>query len=184
MSKYRNQLEEFLKQLNIEAIRVLDVGGASNPVSKRVGSFVVDEYVVLDKGVEKPVCEYIPFDLNDEEIPSIGLFDYVFCLEVFEYIYDPVIAIKTLASLVAPGGTLVVSFPFVYPIHNPVEYDFMRYTENGVNKLLEIAGFGEYSVYRRVDASGNLVRLYTADGMHPAKGYDHNVYGFVAVAKK
>jgi len=58
MSHYRNQLEEYLKTLDIKADRVLDVGGASNPVKSRVSSWNVKEYKIVDNGLEDGDYDY------------------------------------------------------------------------------------------------------------------------------
>lgn len=148
MSIYRDQLENFLKTLDIKADRVLDVAGASNPVRDRVRSWDVKEYYILDNELE-PRKEWIHYrqDMNEqikrtpELIKSWNPYDLVFCLELMEYIYDPVQVIKNLRLLCADGGKLIITFPFIYPNHNPVGYDYLRYTKQGAIKLLYNGGF-------------------------------------------
>jgi len=145
MSFYRDQLEAYLSKLDIKADRVLDVGGASNPVKSRVKSWEVKEYDILDNGLEEGKSD-IKYDLNKDiikhwEDTGIQQHDIVFCLEVMEYIYDPMIAIKNLHWLTKKGGTLYITFPTLYPVHNPYNNDYLRYTKFGAIKLLEEAGF-------------------------------------------
>ena len=88
MSRYREVLEEYLKTLNIKADRVLDVGGASNPVKSRVKSWEVDECKIADSGLEDGEYD-IGMDLNTIDIVNLNLlsnFNIIFCLEVMEYI--------------------------------------------------------------------------------------------------
>jgi len=153
MSQYREILEAYLKTLDIKADRVLDVGGASNPVNVRVNNFVVTDYMIADNGLEEGDYDYV-IDLNEypcypdafkinnnfEEYPKLQ-FNVMFCLEVMEYIYNPVDAIYNLFEMLKKGGTLYITFPTTYPVHNPYNNDYLRYTKFGAIKLLEEAGF-------------------------------------------
>ena len=54
-------------------------------------------------------------DLTKEaDIVSLGTFDLVTCLDVLEHVLEPRTAIKHLARLTEPGGTLVVDVPNLY----------------------------------------------------------------------
>lgn len=174
---------------------VVDVGGGANPIKNRVRDFKTERYLILDSKVEemKEGYEVVKYDLNEDGVPFIkgkkeeAIVDevgVVFCLEVFEYVYDPKQAILNLWSMLRKGGVAYISFPFVYPLHEPRSIDYLRYTELGVNKFLEMGGFSEWVIDHRRDRSGVLKSFYTADGMHPVKGYDHSVYGFLVTAKK
>lgn len=46
-----------------------------------------------------------------------GSFDAVMCTEVLEHVPDPVAAIKELARIVKPGGTLIITSPFASLTH-------------------------------------------------------------------
>lgn len=192
MSYYREQLESWLSLIDVSAHSVLDIGGSANPVSKRVGSFNVKESHILDNNNEVDFHDKwskpdILWDLNETlSNPNYKYkYDVIFCLEVFEYIYNPVTALKNILFLLKKGGEAYISFPFVYPHHNPVESDSLRYTEFGVNKLLKVTGFSEWLTATRVDKSGKLQEFYAADGMRPAKEYtDHSVTGFLILATK
>ena len=135
MSEYRNHLENYLQGLNIATEVVYDVAGKELPVDKRVNSWAVDKYDILD----------LPeFDFNMDIQPQIDIelqADIIFCLELMEYIYDPVICIKNLWQLLKTDGILYITFPTLYPVHNPVESDYLRYTLVGAIKLLHENGF-------------------------------------------
>lgn len=186
MSFYREQLENYLKKLDIKANMVLDIGGASNPVKKRVKSWNVKRYDIADNCIEKSVIEpTIIFDLNFPEKNKIEeKYDIVFCLEVFEYIYRPEKAIKTIYNCLKRNGIAYITFPFIYPLHNPKEFDYLRYTKRGVEKLLEIAGFTGWKITPRIDKSGLLQIFYQTDGMRCAKGEQHNITGWIVEAWK
>lgn len=54
-----------------------------------------------------------------------GAFDSVICIEVFEYLNHYELAINEIYRLLKPGGTAIVSVPFVYRDHT----DNIRFTE-------------------------------------------------------
>lgn len=174
MSFYRQQLEEYLGRLDIKADTVLDIGGAQGEVASRVKSWEVERYKILD----------LPFyDLQGEKswdkfnLPHA---DMIFCLEVFEYLIDPCLALKRISKLLKPYGTAFVTFAFAYPHHNELDADSLRYTEPGIMKLASQAGLTISNIDYRVDKSGLLQKFYSADGMRAAKQYEHhNVTGFI-----
>lgn len=185
MSYYRDQLEEWLGQLDIRVDYVLDIGGGANPVEKRLGEWEVRYYRILDNNLEGEFCPYYEADLSNSWMGrGIEPADAVFCLEVFEYVFDPVTAIENIASVTKPGGVAYITFPFVYPWHEPKGRDCLRYTRAGVETLLKIAGFKKWEIDARVDRSGKLEEFFREDGMHPAKGEAHNVTGWMVKAWK
>lgn len=172
MSYYREQLEEWLKTIDVKAKKVADVGGKELSVKDRVKSWKVRKYIVYD----------LPdYDLNRS--PVYNDCDVVFCLEVFEYVWSPVVAINNLAALTRKGGIIYVSFPFVYCQHNPIEMDYLRYTPRGVEKLCKEAGLTILDHKLRM-GNNMLTKFYELDKMKRAKGIDHNVTGSLITAKK
>lgn len=182
MSLYRNQLEDWLKKIHVKAERVVDVGGASNPVEKRVASWKVDEYVFLDLAKEIALVDYIKFDINvllnnqfkdcsREDIEKTLWFDVLFCLEVFEYVWDPVTAFQNIWDLMSNDSIAYISFPAIYPVHNPIEIDYLRYTKNAIQKYLKIVGFTHIWITPRVATKGkqSLSAFYSLEGMHPVR---------------
>lgn len=191
MSHYRNQLETWLKTVSVETDNVVDIGGASNPAKNRVAKFECKACDFIDSELEKPAdgVNVLKADIQQyEQLRAVGLsydlYDVAFCLEVFEYIYDPLTALSNIHTLMKPGGVLYITFPFVYPQHNPMEFDYLRYTPTGAYKLLKEAGFSIVETAYRTDRSGVLPTFYRADGMH-AKG-DSSITGVMikAIAEK
>jgi len=182
MSKFREQLETWLHTIDVKAERVLDLGGASNPVRTRVKSWKVEECTFFDIGIEKAVVEYIPFDINLsldsqfrgyrlEDIEKSLRFDVIFCLELFEYIWNPVQAMKNIYDLLQHDGIAYVSFCSIYPVHNPVEIDYMRLTKRAIEKYCEIVGFEIKEIVSRKATRGRLGLggFYIEEGMHPVR---------------
>jgi len=112
--------------------------------------------------------------------------DVIFCLEVAEYLYDPLSAIRNMWFMLKKEGKLYMSFPAIYPVHNPAGIDHLRYTRFGVEALLTKAGFYKLKITPRVATAGkeSLAAFYRQEGMHPVK--DSVVYdiGYMVEAEK
>ena len=61
-------------------------------------------------------------------------FDLVLCTNVLEHIFDINSAIQNLRYLLKDRGHLVVSVPFIYPLHDEPK-DYWRFTEHALKKL-------------------------------------------------
>jgi len=205
-SYFRQQLEDWLKTIDVKADRVLDVGGGANPVKGRTKSWDVKEYKILDNGLEEMKCkpDYIA-DLNKDWFwistktksgwdsilgeENIQNFDVVFCLEVMDYVWDPHQALFNLNWSLKTNGILYISFPFIYPHHNPEGHDYLRYTRWGVEKLLKEVGFKIEELKSRVmtlNGFENWKEFIKNEKMHLSKNYQgHNEIGYlVKVIKK
>lgn len=167
----RNQLEDWLQSLEIEAEAVVDVGGKQLPVKDRVRSWTVNQYDLLG------IPEYDlnqPWDLKE-------IYNIAFCLEVFEYIYDPMQAMRNLYNILKIGGELYISFHFIYPHHSANKIDYLRYTRWGVDKLLQEAGFKSWDRYPwsfknpqlidQVYSDENMIVNYNIGKIHSEQGY-------------
>jgi len=184
ISYYRNQLETYLQDIEIECDRVLDIGSGDNLAKERVQAIKCNKYITLDiDGKHNPI--HIG-DLNRPINIAEEQFDIIFCLEVFEYIWNPVQAHQTIYKLLKKGGTAYISYPFIYPIHNPPKIDYLRYTREGIDKLLEIANFKYWVISSRTATKGkdSLYVFYKEEGMHPRKGYSHAEIGYIAEISK
>ena len=193
MSSYtRIQLEQWLKKIDVIADRVLDVGGAQNPVSFRVNRWEVRQYEIFDLPephmTHEAVNKNIPLIMGNIEHgfdPSLeGKYDIVFCLEVMEYILNPTAVVENLKRLLKPGGILYISFPFIYPHHSPFNKDYLRYTRWGAERLLLDAGFF-IEVKPRKAMAGGLENFYSEEGMRRSKEFtDHDDVGYMVKAVK
>ena len=67
-------------------------------------------------------------------------FDACVSFEVFEHVFDGQKVLGELRRVLRPGGTLLITTPFVYGEHE-VPFDFARYTSYGLRHLLSQAGF-------------------------------------------
>lgn len=193
-SSSRRQLEDWLKEIDVPSGSfVLDVGGAQKPVKGRTKSWEGTHYSILDLEVPHEdnagAVDRITGDIESQEysIPQgvEGAFDVAFCLEVSEYWINPLQALKNISRYLPKGGTLYISFHFVYPMHAPLSQDSLRYTRYGVLRLLDEAGFNDVEITERVaDWSNMLVGFYQDEGMKPAHGENHSVTGWLIKCKK
>jgi SAM-dependent methyltransferase len=184
-SSYRLELDRWLSQLDVTAKTVLDIGGSQLPVKGRTKSWDVKKYLIADLpephvGSPKPD---IDIDMN-QQISSDGDYDLIFCLEVFDYIYDPMAAMFNIERLLIDGGTAWVTFPSFYPTHNPVEDDALLYKEYGIRKLAEASGLKIVQMIKRRPETDALEQLWRRERMRAAKHYDHNFTGFICQFQK
>jgi len=113
-------------------------------------------------------------------------FDVIFMLEVSEYCWNIYQALLNVKQLLKKGGIFYLSTHFIYPVHQPIEFDSIRLTPRGVEKLLEETGFEILEMKPRLLRDvGFMYGVYSREGMRPAKNYDkHNFVGCLVKAQK
>ena len=78
-------------------------------------------------------------DLCALELP-INEYNTVICAETLEHVEDPLFALVNLRHALLPGGWILVTMPFAFPVHN-FPNDYWRFTPNGMRWMLKVAGF-------------------------------------------
>lgn len=101
----------------VDATTCIDWPGTSH------GRLHIDEYVDLN--------ESLPFDDRS--------FDTVLLTDVLEHIARPAALLGEVARVLAPGGSAIVTVPFLYWVHE-APHDYFRYTEHGLRALCAEAG--------------------------------------------
>lgn len=171
-SIYREQLEKYLSTIDVDCNSVLDIGGGQLHIKDRVNYWNVKNYKILDND-----SQYSPdyfFNLNIDWGSIRGLpknHNVIFCLEVFEYIYDPVTAHKNISHSLADDGIAYISYPTIYPLHNPPGIDYLRYTKNAIEKYLTLADFRTWEITPRMASDGMnaLSDFWSRERMRPMK---------------
>jgi len=77
------------------------------------------------------------------DAPALGIrdgcVDCVLLLEVLEHLESPRSALREIHRVLRPGGRLLLSMPFLYPIHD-APHDFQRYTTYGLAREMAAVG--------------------------------------------
>jgi len=102
-----------------ENIKTVNIGGAG------VCDFTND--------LEKPIS-----------LPSMS-YDNIICLNVLEHIYNFQNVIDESYRILKPGGSYILSVPFLFNIHGSPD-DYFRYTKSSLEKMLADRGFGEIKI--------------------------------------
>jgi SAM-dependent methyltransferase len=191
----RQQMDNWLKTLDIECDTVLDIGGSQVQMPDRVNSWRVNEYKILD--LQTPHHERVKpdiiWDINEnikwiDGIISVKYqeyFDKVFMLEVLDYIWDPVTALRNCNEFLKRGGKVYLSFHFIYPFHGPYEVDYLRLTPNCMTRILEETGFQDIEFIPRTfskEAFRHYIDMVLTDGMR--RYFDSDITGGMMIATK
>lgn len=107
--------------------------------------------LTLEVGAEDSTCRnWFPnlISINISPAPNIDaranaielpfpdeVFSVVVCTEVLEHTQTPELVLSELRRILKPGGKLLLSVPFAYPIHY-APTDYYRFTRFGLNHLL------------------------------------------------
>ncbi len=89
-----------------------------------VTSFDIDQKYQPD--LLGDICTY---DFGDRK------YDVIVLSEVLEHVHSPHLAIRNIHGLLQPGGRLILTVPFIFPIHER-PHDYFRYTRYGLEFLL------------------------------------------------
>lgn len=91
-----------------------------------------------------------------------GTFDIVLCTEVLEHLPEPQKAIDEMFRVLKPGGTLLLTTRFLFPIHD-APHDYFRFTKYGLRYLLR--GFEILELQEETDSVGTMAVLLQRLGM-------------------
>ncbi len=95
---------------------------------------------------------------------------HVICLEVLEHVRWPDQLLAEVARVLKPGGQLLLSMPFLYPLHD-APHDYQRYTEHGLARSLTNAGFilqASQTQGSAIRTAGMMMSLAIAGGITQA----------------
>ena len=88
--------------------------------------------------------------------------DLVLCTEVLEHLPEPQRAIDEIFRVLAPGGQLLLTTRFMFPIHD-APHDYFRFTKYGLRYLLR--QFEAVEIHEETTAVGTLAVLLQRLGM-------------------
>jgi SAM-dependent methyltransferase len=85
---------------------------------------------------------YPEYDLQDLRNVADATFDLVVLDQTLEHIAHPERALSEVRRVLKPGGTAVVTTPFLVPVHTGANYgDYYRWTPQGLAVTLDRTGF-------------------------------------------
>jgi SAM-dependent methyltransferase len=123
----RGYLDKFVK-LYATTDKTLDLGSSNSPYDKYFPNRIACDIEARD-GVDVVADAHnLPFANNE--------FSTILCTEVLEHLHSPHIAIDEMFRILKPGGVLILSTRFVFPIHD-APGDYYRYTEFGLRHLFK-----------------------------------------------
>jgi SAM-dependent methyltransferase len=119
---------------------VLDIGCGQRPHQQL---FPASRYIGLD---------VTSIDARPDVIADAGRLpvrtasvDVILCTQVAEHVAEPNCLIAECRRALKPTGTLLLSLPFYWPLHEAPR-DFYRFTRYGVEYLLKKAGFSDWEI--------------------------------------
>lgn len=121
----------------------LDVGCGDMPYRSMLiqPPFAITDYLGLDRPGERrqsarPDLYYIngAIPLESQSVDS------ALCTEVLEHCPDASALLQELQRVLKPGGSLILTVPFLWPLHE-VPDDWCRYTPFALRQLLVSSGF-------------------------------------------
>ena len=93
-----------------------------------------------------------------------GTFDVVLCTEVLEHLPEPQRAVDEMFRVLKPGGTLLLTTRFLFPIHD-APHDYFRFTKYGC--VISCGGSTSSNCARRPTASGRWQSCCSGSGCRP-----------------
>jgi len=116
--------------------KLIDIGCGDMPFRE----FVIDRVNVYD-GLDIYPHSWVTYVGNVEDMFMVKdeSYDTVLCLEVLEHVSDPFLAVREICRILKPGGVLILSVPHLSRLHDE-PLDYYRFTQYGVQNLLEKAG--------------------------------------------
>lgn len=152
---------------------LLDVGAGDRWIAQHLRAGV--DYIALDyPATGRDLYGARPDVFADARMLPFAdaVFDGAICLEVLEHVSDPALVVAEIARVIRPGGTVWLSMPFLYPLHD-APYDFQRYTEFGLRRDIERAGMRVIALRRTnhaLRAAGVLACLAVAGSIEARAG--------------
>ncbi|MDB4254683.1 methyltransferase domain-containing protein [bacterium] len=129
---HRSILEKFLSDFLPQNISgdVLIVGAGHSPHGQLLGKNCRVTAVDIEPlpGID------IVADIRDLPLEDAS-FDHVLCIEVLEHIFDTQKALNEMQRVLKPGGSMVITTPFLFHIHGDPN-DFVRLSKNYFEEAL------------------------------------------------
>lgn len=138
--------------------RLLDMGCGRRPYA-----LIYDGLVEQSVGTE---VAFSPHGTNAADAICFGealpfedaSFDTILCTEVLEHTRQPWRVMAEFARLLRPGGHVLISVPFIYPLHEK-PHDYWRFTGYGLEAISSAAGLEPITIQARGGTAAALFVL-------------------------
>jgi ubiquinone/menaquinone biosynthesis C-methylase UbiE len=118
--------------------KVLDIGCGNKPYEKE---FLENSKEYIGCDIVQSSLQKVDVICDATNLPfHAGEFDAVFSLQTIEHIAEHQQMLNEAYRVLKPGGYIVVSGPFYWPLHEE-PYDYFRFTANGFSYVFHKAGF-------------------------------------------
>ncbi len=151
-----------LSRLDITG-RVLDVGGGAKARYRRYLPADIDYASVnIDPEIEPTwlIRPGEPFPIDSDS------FDWVVSFNTLEHIYDPRPTLAESFRVLKPGGTMVITVPWIFRIHAHPD-DYNRSTPSWWRETLEQTGFASATLLPLVWGRNSTALSISGSGLMP-----------------
>lgn len=118
-----------------ESRRILDIGCGNQPFRKILEDLSFQYYSIDSRAQTHAVPDYIgSIDSKlPDDILNAETFQFVLCTEVLEHVFNWDIAFCNFSRLLADEGRLLITVPFVFPLHEEPS-DYWRPTPHAIRE--------------------------------------------------
>ena len=128
--------------------RILEIGCGTGHNLPMLAAFGDVDAIEIDPAAQDIASARLGKPVGDAPLPDLpgvprGSYDLVAVLDVVEHIADDVAALKGMASLLKPGGKILIAVPahqWLWSAHDVVNHHHRRYSKATLTKAIGAAG--------------------------------------------
>ena len=128
--------------------RILEIGCGTGHNLPMLATFGDVDAIEIDPAAREIASERLGKPVGDARLPELpgvarGAYDLIAVLDVVEHIEDDVAALKGMASLLKPGGKILIAVPahqWLWSAHDVVNHHHRRYSKGSLVTAIEAAG--------------------------------------------
>lgn len=160
--------------------RLLDIGCGTKPWRATFAPYV-DAHIGADHAATLHGLDNVDVVSDAYNVPlDDGSVDTVLLTEVLEHLERPEDALAECARLLGPGGHVILTTPFTWPLHEEPR-DFYRFSPHGLRYIAEGAGF-EVVELRALSGIWTTLSLHFSYALQRHRGRAPLVVDALAVA--
>ncbi|MFZ4590397.1 MAG: methyltransferase domain-containing protein [Ignavibacteria bacterium] len=169
LSIFNNSLSRALKNLYLKDFfeneqngdNILDYGSGYTPYKNlaltKYKNYYTAEFPKTSEKLYNNKSDYTIFENEKTDCPD-SFFETVLITEVLEHVYKPVNSLAEIYRILKKGGKIVGTVPFQMNEHDQ-PYDYFRYTNYSLTKMLEESNFKNINIQYVGDSIGSLIFL-------------------------